>query len=185
MLVVGNARIGVATFFVISGYLITYLLRRESEQRGRISLRGFYYRRILRIFPAFYSYLIVIALLAPLGVVTTGAYALLAAGTFTINYWTLMQHNPAATADGYWFVGHFWTLSLEEQFYLLWPLTLVLCGLYRARWVALTLIVVSPVIRLATYYFWPAARDGIDVMLFTNFDALMVGGAIALIRGEP
>ncbi len=56
------------TFFVISGYLITHLLRRERERTGSINLRQFYYRRVCRIFPAFYCYLAVIALLTVAGI---------------------------------------------------------------------------------------------------------------------
>jgi peptidoglycan/LPS O-acetylase OafA/YrhL len=55
--------LGVRVFFVVSGFLITFLLLEESQRTGAISLRGFYRRRILRIFPAFYAYLLAIALL--------------------------------------------------------------------------------------------------------------------------
>src|SRR5882672_6614569 len=55
----GNANAGVLTFFVISGYLITTLLRTEMERHGTLDLRGFYLRRVLRIFPAFYAYIAV------------------------------------------------------------------------------------------------------------------------------
>ncbi len=59
--------LGVLFFFVISGYLITTLLRRESDRTGRINLTAFYQRRVLRIFPAFYTYLAVIAALTAIG----------------------------------------------------------------------------------------------------------------------
>ncbi len=183
VLFLGNSRGGVLTFFVISGYLITYLLRRELEGRGRVSLRGFYLRRVLRIFPAFYTYLLVIAALALAGLVTMRASELLSAGTFTLNYWLVLPFDTD-TSSGYWFIGHFWTLALEEQFYLLWPLSLVLLGLRRARWVAVALIALTPALRLVTYLLWPDLRENIGTMLHTSSDSLMIGCLLALLQGE-
>src|SRR5439155_23751224 len=80
------ADVGVRTFFVISGFLITTLLLREREKRGEISLRGFYTRRALRIFPAFYSYLIVAALLAAVGWIDASGKDLAVAATYTTNF---------------------------------------------------------------------------------------------------
>jgi len=120
--------LGVLFFFVISGFLITTLLRREIEKTGRIDLRGFYLRRVLRIFPAFYTYLAVIAGLTASGVLNISAGELTAAGLHVWNYSGLWG---ARTVDGGWFLGHFWTLALEEQFYLVWPLSVAWIGLRR------------------------------------------------------
>jgi len=107
--------LGVAIFFAISGYLITTLLLREHTESGRICLRGFYLRRAFRILPPAYVYLGFLFLLGrPLA---KGEFA--SAAFFYSNYW----------ADRTWWTQHFWSLSMEEHFYLLWPAALVLLGI--------------------------------------------------------
>jgi peptidoglycan/LPS O-acetylase OafA/YrhL len=113
------ATFGVQVFFVLSGYLITTLLQREHEVHGRIDLPAFYRRRGFRIIPAAFAYIGFTALLAPAARADL-PYAL----TFTISY-----HLWPAT----FLLGHLWSLSVEEQFYLLWPLALVLGFRHRGR----------------------------------------------------
>jgi peptidoglycan/LPS O-acetylase OafA/YrhL len=116
---IGNyAHLGVTVFFVISGFLITSLLISEQAATGRISLRLFYLRRTLRIFPASYTYLIVLCALCALGIITVRRVNLICAFTYTMNY--LPSHA--------WQVGHLWSLSVEEQFYLLWPFAFSVLG---------------------------------------------------------
>jgi peptidoglycan/LPS O-acetylase OafA/YrhL len=113
-----NAHLGVTIFFVISGFLITSLLISEQTGTGRISLKLFYLRRTLRIFPASYTYLIVLSVLCALGLITVPRVSMICAFTYTINY--LPGHA--------WQVGHLWSLSVEEQFYLLWPFAFFVLG---------------------------------------------------------
>jgi peptidoglycan/LPS O-acetylase OafA/YrhL len=171
--------LGVLFFFVISGYLITSLLKREADRTGRIDLVGFYQRRMLRIFPAFYTYLAVIAGLTTAGVLSIAPRELVAAGLHVWNYGGLWIDG---TAHGVWFLGHFWTLALEEQFYLLWPLTVVLVGLRRSAAVAVGVCVAAPLLRVACYALFPQARGMIIMMLPTGADALMVGCVAALLE---
>jgi peptidoglycan/LPS O-acetylase OafA/YrhL len=171
--------LGVLFFFVISGYLITTLLRREREKYGRIDLLAFYRRRILRIFPAFYAYLAVIAGLTVAGVLHVSSRELTAAGLHVWNYGGLWL---TGTDDGRWFLGHFWTLALEEQFYLLWPLTVVLVGLRRAAIVAILVCVSAPLLRVACYFLLPQARGMTVMMLPTGADAILVGCLAALLE---
>jgi peptidoglycan/LPS O-acetylase OafA/YrhL len=118
-LAIGNyAHLGVTVFFVISGFLITSLLICEQMATGAISLKLFYLRRTLRIFPASYTYLIVLSALCALGFITVPRVSMICAFTYTINY--LPGHA--------WQVGHLWSLSVEEQFYLLWPFAFSLLG---------------------------------------------------------
>ena len=120
------AHFGAIVFFVISGFLITSLLIREYEHTGRVSLKLFYLRRALRIFPAAFAYIGVISLLSALGAIVVTRSNLLFAATYLVNY---LVH-PA------WYIGHLWSLSVEEQFYLLWPFTFAVFGPRRAIWVA-------------------------------------------------
>lgn len=180
---IGNAHIGVMTFFVISGYLITYLLRNEWEEKGTINLRDFYLRRILRIFPAFYSYLALISLLVIAGAIATSWSSIISAATFSTNYRHLWDHSDGG-GEYYWFVGHFWTLSLEEQFYLLWPLTLLTLGLHKGKRVAQFIIIACPFIRVISYFLWPDSRGQLGMMLHSAADPLMIGCLMALWEGS-
>jgi peptidoglycan/LPS O-acetylase OafA/YrhL len=114
------ARLGVAIFFVISGFLITHLLLREREATGRIDLGRFYARRALRIMPAFYAYLLVVA-----GLIAAGYWLPIWGDWLTA---ALYLKNLTFYRNGIWeetwSVAHTWSLAMEEQFYLLWPLAL-------------------------------------------------------------
>ena len=170
-----NAGLGVDFFFVISGYLITYLLLKELLGTGTISFFNFYLRRITRIFPAFYTFLAVLSLLAIFGVIHLRAADIAAAACFLWNYlpWT----------SGWW-LGQTWSLSIEEQFYLLWPITMFLLGPGRAAKLAIALIVIEPMLRVASYLWLPASRGHIPIMLHTRADILMFGCLLALIEHD-
>lgn len=122
--------IGVDVFFVISGFLITGLLLREAEREGRISLTGFYARRARRLLPAACLVLLVSSILVPLiGPVTqreTFALDISAAAGYVAN-WRFAWRSVDYLAEdvGPSPVLHFWSLSVEEQFYLVWPLLIV------------------------------------------------------------
>ncbi|HEX4685074.1 MAG TPA: acyltransferase family protein, partial [Gemmatimonadaceae bacterium] len=93
--------LGVMVFFVISGFLITTLLLTEIETTGRVSLRYFYFRRTLRIFPAYYAFLMVLGLLSALGWLVMPARHLLTAALYTTDY----VPTP-------WTLGHTWSLAV-------------------------------------------------------------------------
>jgi peptidoglycan/LPS O-acetylase OafA/YrhL len=105
---------GVSVFFVVSGYLITTLLLKERTASGRISLRGFYFRRLFRIVPAFLVYVSAVAVLNWMGVIHMPWSDFGAAFFYVSNYVSVQ-----------WALLHTWSLSVEEQFYLLFPLLLV------------------------------------------------------------
>src|SRR5215831_9782405 len=128
---------GVRIFFIISGFLITTLLLKEYTKTETISLRSFYLRRALRIFPAFYVYVAVICILAVLGVVSLLRGDVLHAVTYTMNYHTTRG----------WYLNHIWSLSVEEQFYLIWPAALLFAGPGRAPRIALATVILAPFIR--------------------------------------
>ena len=111
---------GVMMFFVLSGFLITWLLLKENDRNGTISLKDFYRRRILRIFPAFYVYwILVIAALLTFGKHIPWTHAWSSFFYFS-NYYSALHHHPENA------FSHTWSLAVEEQFYLLWPLLFVL-----------------------------------------------------------
>jgi peptidoglycan/LPS O-acetylase OafA/YrhL len=108
---------GVQIFFAISGYIITSLLLSEETSRGRISIGAFYVRRAFRILPPLFCYVIVCLLLRHSGSIAFPNAAVVSALTFTVN-WESSQVG--------WFFSHIWSLSVEEQFYLIWPILFLL-----------------------------------------------------------
>jgi peptidoglycan/LPS O-acetylase OafA/YrhL len=128
--------LGVHMFFALSGFLITYRLLEEFEQSGEISLAGFYRRRARRILPPAAIYLALLVILGPGFRILPTSLKELSASLF---FYRNLYQPPIPDA---WYTAHFWSLSLEEQFYLFWPSLLVLLGPTRRRtlWTALGII---------------------------------------------
>ncbi|MBI3474257.1 MAG: acyltransferase [Acidobacteria bacterium] len=128
---------GVSLFFAISGFLICSRLLEEQNACGKISLRGFYIRRACRILPPAILYLVVIGILALLGSIIVVPAEWWSSVFFFRNYL------PKGWIRYGWggYTVHYWSLAVEEHFYLLWPAVLVLLGKLRARWFALALAV--------------------------------------------
>jgi peptidoglycan/LPS O-acetylase OafA/YrhL len=123
----GLAVAGVVLFFVLSGYLITSLLDLELERTGQIRLGRFYWRRACRIIPAYVVWVVVTWLLLGDWSQPGDRSALTGLLTYTYNY-------TRPTAYGFNSIIHpAWSLAVEEQFYLLWPLGLLMLGPKRAR----------------------------------------------------
>ena len=116
-----NGQIGVSVFFTLSGFLITTLLMEEYDKRNDISLKGFYIRRTMRLFPALYS-LIAVALFYTIFIVTnpdtkqTLFKEILPASLYVYNISWVWGWGTTAEL-----LGHTWSLGVEEQFYLVWP----------------------------------------------------------------
>ena len=168
--VIGNGDMGVSIFFVISGFLITSLLLRERHETGRISLKSFYVRRAFRILPPFYAFLFLIMLLRTTGVLDFSLQGWTSAFLFLRDYWKSPD----------WWTGHTWSLSIEEQFYLLWPACLALAGLAKSGKAAVALIVASPAIRIACHGLLPDVGWQEQLMFHMRMDSLMIGCAVAL-----
>jgi peptidoglycan/LPS O-acetylase OafA/YrhL len=156
-------------FFVISGYLITMLLLEEHRETGTVSLQKFYVRRMLRIFPAFLAFMAALVVLHAASVIELEAGDLLHAATFTMNF-----HYVRA-----WSVGHLWSLSVEEQFYLLWPAALLVFGVRRSMVGAALVVVAAPVIRLSIAMWWPSQVAGIGESFPTVADTIAIGCLLA------
>ena len=162
--------VGVTVFFVLSGFLITRLIVRERRTTGTMDVRAFYLRRALRILPAYWVYIAVIAILARMHLVLASPSSFARSLSFTTNY--LNPHS--------WVLNHSWSLSIEEQFYLLWPALLIIASEKRARRAAQWLIVATPILRILTFYVTPGLRPNITSMFHLRADALMIGSWAAL-----
>ena len=174
---------GVDVFFVLSGFLITALLLTERSRRGRVWFGGFYGRRALRLLPALYFLLAAYAIYtAVTGLPILPARNIAIAGIFYVNNWYPVFH-PLSGAPG---LGHLWSLSVEEQFYLVWPATLLL--LARPRRGALLVpgtCVLIAVVMVRRAMLWSASEPGawIDMFVRTDnrADSLLVGAVTAML----
>jgi peptidoglycan/LPS O-acetylase OafA/YrhL len=178
-----NSGYGVDIFFVLSGYLITTILIREYDAIGKLDIKAFYCRRILRIMPAFYVYLLFLAVVDWMGAIRISVAQFAFAATHLINYEQaiiLLFKLPDPYSSDYWFMGHFWTLSMEEQFYWMWPLLLLLVLRTRGYVGIAALILALPLIRLASYSLFPGTRGQLMMMLHTGSDAIFSGCLLAL-----
>ena len=173
--------IGVDIFFVLSGFLITTLLLEERDRIGRISLRLFYARRALRLFPALLAFCV--ACLAWAVIFRDNANS---DNTFVGVPSALFYVSNVVRAFGQklGLLGHTWSLSVEEQFYILWPLTLIGLLAIVGRRVILALSVSGVA---AILLFRLIVLDGggnsalIDKLYFlTHADGLLIGCALAL-----
>jgi peptidoglycan/LPS O-acetylase OafA/YrhL len=172
--------LGVRVFFVLSGYLITKILLKELEENKHINLSKFYFRRSLRIFLPYYSFIFALILMQIPGWIHLTPGDILHALTYTVDYYPQRA----------WDIGHGWSLSVEEQFYLIWPAILLLLGRKRGLRVAFAFFLLAPLIRLYYYYFFPSmVRWEISYRFDTSADAIAIGcllaGNLEWLQGQP
>lgn len=162
---------GVTMFFVISGFLITYLLLNEQEQSHNVSIPKFYMRRILRIWPIYYVYM---------------AIALTVTSTWNdpnIWYYLFFGANvPFILTAGIWPIVHYWSIGVEEQFYLFWPWMVkgsrgktqrLLAG-------AIALCAVWLLCKWGIYLIW-GTTTAYRFFAVTRFDCMMLGAIGAIL----
>ena len=173
--------LGVRVFFVISGFLITTLLLNEERVRRSISLASFYKRRALRILPAYYFYILAlmgIGLFLPFLKVPLSSS--LSAATFTTCLWGYWDAGKMGTS---WLLSHSWSLSVEEQFYILWPAALLFFRSTSWRMgFAICVMILVPVFRAAfVHYNWGLDKALVTHLFLTQADPVMWGCLLSLV----
>jgi peptidoglycan/LPS O-acetylase OafA/YrhL len=202
--------LGVEMFFVISGYLITLLLIAERERTYRISLGQFWLRRARRLLPAVFVMMLLVTVWTAL--FERDALGQLrgdvVAGTFYVSNWYQIWVGLGYTAAGDFApLRHLWSLAVEEQFYLIWPIVMVLllgrAGTRRvadvSRWLFVAAIGITLLVAIAFYsgpigepaqtphaYWWLGSRpiaklDTLYLSTFTRAGGLLLGSAFALV----
>ncbi len=165
---------GVDLFFVLSGYLITLGLIRQSDAAIGLRFRDFYVRRSLRIFPLYYAIIAIGSVIC----------LLVSASPPGVSFW-LYVHNyvQARDLDTEAWTGHLWSLAIEEQFYLVWPAMMLLLPRARAQ-VTVALLLAGISARV-----WIVFRGGMDAehashwvyrVTFTHADGLLAGALLAI-----
>lgn len=166
-----DGQLVVNIFFLVSGFLITSLLLQEESRNGTISLKNFYVRRTLRIFPAYITLLVVYFILQLYGIIYIRNASWITAITYTKDFNLAFE----------WYTGHIWTLSIEEQFYLFWPL-IFLTGAKIRKIFSLSLFLIVPFIRVFILLH-PVSFIN-EFSIFTRIDAIALGCIIALYKNE-
>jgi peptidoglycan/LPS O-acetylase OafA/YrhL len=178
--------LGVNVFFVLSGFLITYLILEERLERGRIAFGNFYLRRALRLYPALLALVAIVtlySLIVPGAVRADDSISSIPAVLLYVANWVRAfppSENPLGLYE------HTWSLAIEEQFYLIWPLVvwLSLRVFTRIRWVAAVTVVgiaASTVTRLLLPTGDPGRiSNGTDTMA----DQLLWGALLAIVSME-
>jgi peptidoglycan/LPS O-acetylase OafA/YrhL len=171
---------GVNVFFALSGFLICGKLLREQQQSAGISLKRFYLVRSFRILPALSLYLAALAALAAVGWVQASGWEFMSTLVFIRNYFPLFYGHPIGT-----YTAQFWSLAVEEHFYLIWPLVMVVLGpkLRRIGLAALALALIVFAWRsLDAHFGWfiPFATS-VDSKTDTRMDALLWGCLAAIV----
>lgn len=161
-----GGHLGVTCFFVISGFLVSLLLFRELDRRQTISLGRFYARRALRLLPAYVVYLGFVLVVTRITTHPIAWRYWCAALTYTMCYMPRLL--------SFWYLGHLWSLAVEEHFYFLWPILIFYLRPRTATVLAGACIILSPAIR---YLVWSQHRDWLDIDFcsLTQMDSIATG----------
>lgn len=174
---------GVDLFFVLSGFLITGILW---DTRGRAEyFKTFYMRRTLRIFPLYYATLLVLVVLLPAGLLERYAPEALKIRELQWWLWPYLANVYVAKQGGFDipYVSHFWTLAVEEHFYLVWPFVVGLLSRVTVVRVSMVSIAFALIMRAGFEHWYPGSLYG-HVLTPFRLDALCIGALLALsVRG--
>ena len=148
-----SGRMGVTLFFVLSGFLISYLLLTEKQVAGTIAVKKFYWRRILRIWPLYYLLVIVTFIVLPrFGVFAIPKYTALLPVYFKYTFPLFILLLPQVALSVFEpvpFAEPLWSIGVEEQFYLLWPLLMK----YVRKFLRLSVLIIVSALALKQLFF--------------------------------
>lgn len=171
-----NGPLGVSIFFVLSGFLITTICLKEISLTDGLSLKKFYLRRVLRILPVAFLYIFIVFLLDRFFHLHIAYFQYLAALFFVMNFSYFIRNQPAVE------LGHFWSLAVEVQFYLIFPFILK-----KSRrgfsWSIIFIVAVLPLLCLLQEYYKPL-NEGFLYMFthyFIKFQSVAVGFLFSLL----
>ena len=178
---VHNFNFGVDLFFLISGFLITYLLIREKSEKGKINIPAFFMRRILRIWPLYFliiglCYFLIVPWMIP-------GYISHHFPLPNVDYKsTLLFYNNFHTIQTQTWefpFAHFWSICIEEHFYLVWPFLVAFTPIKKLPIVLVTIIFSSMIFRVWSFHYYPNNWFMIDMHTLARIDALALGGLVA------
>ncbi|MFA9189957.1 acyltransferase [Flavobacterium sp. FZUC8N2.13] len=167
---------GVTMFFVLSGFLITFLLHKEFEKTGNVNIKAFYIRRILRIWPLYYLYFFIVI------ITLFVLYGNLPSISTFLYYSFFLANVPFVTEKALPALDHFWSIGVEEQFYLFWPFLFVFCNL-KLKKVILFLITVLALFRIFIWYKMPFSLIALYSVV-NRFDCMLLGALGAILYLE-
>ncbi|MEO6252908.1 MAG: acyltransferase [Ferruginibacter sp.] len=175
---------GVTIFFSLSGFLITYLLLAE-KQKQEINIKNFYFRRILRIWPLYYLYLVAVLIVIFYFGFRFNGSVLLAYIFFAANFPFILENIPHIAETTLPFLRHYWSLGVEEQYYLFWP-WVVKKVKNRLTLFVISFILVFNILKFAFHFLLP---QSIIAACFNviRFDCMLIGslGAIFYFTKQP
>lgn len=181
---------GVDLFFVLSGFLITGILLDAKGTERRFT--NFYMRRFLRIFPLYYGMLLVVLVILPAIVTRLNIHSNAINNAMESIYkvqgqqiylWLYLQN----MVDDWYMFNHFWSLAVEEHFYLFWPALIFLCTPRQSFYACIGLIVMAPLCRMA-FLHYDIPFSSVHQFTLCRMDSLALGGLAALVarqRGLP
>ena len=163
-----NGDAGVHVFFVLSGFLITALLVQEVQSTGTVSIRRFYMRRILRIFPLYFLVVGLVAAMQVVGNAEVPDRAFLYALSYTVNFM------PRADYAGVF--GHLWSLAVEEHYYLVWPFVFGALFLRRRG----LLLALAALVLALFVYLQGAGLNAFRAAYFVDYWTVTAGASIVI-----
>ncbi len=172
MLFIHNLGVGVDLFFLLSGFLITYLLLEEKKKFGKISFYHFYMRRVFRIWPVFF----LIIALSPILVAWTESVP---QPNYLMNALFLGNFDTINSEIWVFPFAHFWSICIEEHFYLFWPFVIAFIPLKRLIPVFIGFIGLSIGFRIFVYEYTPFAYFQVYLNTLSRMDVLVFGAIVA------
>ncbi len=163
---------GVDLFFALSAFLITQLLLMERDRTGTVHIRSFYIRRVLRIWPLYFAFVLVAAAIEILW--RNNSYQYYGSLVlFVCNWYAMFLQVPDTVT------GHLWSISVEEQFYLVWPLLLAKAKPFRFVQILIGMFVFTCVYRIfCIYWAWPE-QSPVWINTLAHLDSFALGGLLA------